>query len=126
MASYCLCKNDIEVLLHYKAYNHTVTDDSLAGLIQNAENWYDELGCLSYLLAQIFERKLYTINKCSAFIDLVYKIPEEMFLTIHEIDLDFISLMLRSIRNNQNSLEEDLLEFQIELMNYDWTRKLRL
>ena len=94
-------------------------------MIENAENWQDELGCLTYLFAMVLEGKGKDGGDCQRLIDLLYQLAERMYIYIQEFDLDFVEFMLRNVRSAGLSLEEELIDLQNRLREFRYEYALR-
>jgi len=117
---YCLNREELNQLIDFKAHSKEVELPDLALWIEASRNWEVELGCLNYLFAQILEKKTHEKQDCSGMIDLLYDSPEQMYLRIHECDHEFITYMLRFLREANVSLEEELVKLHSYMCEYKY------
>lgn len=115
---YCLNREELSQLIEFKARGKDVEVTDLAVWIEASRNWQVELGCLSYLFAQILEKKQHSNQDRSGMICLLYDLVDEMYLRIHECDYDFITYMLRFLHDSNLSLEEQLVELHNDMCEY--------
>ncbi|MCK4817531.1 hypothetical protein KA005_17315 [bacterium] len=123
----CLNKEEFEKLIDLKAKLNDLDEEDylLSIMIDNAENWQDKLVGLSYFLSQILERKLKKNIGCDSLIKLVYSLPDEMWFSIQEFDVNFIDYMMSCEHKPGLSLEERLIETQYDLDEYRYGRTFR-
>lgn len=123
----CLNKEEFEKIVDLKAKLNDLDEEDylLSIMIDNAENWQDKLVGLSYFLSQILERKLKKNIGCDSLIKLVYSLPDEMWFSIQEFDVNFIDYMMSCERISVLSLEERLIEVQYDLDEYRYGRTFR-
>jgi hypothetical protein len=119
---YCLNKEQLRQFVDFIANDLSIDDENLRLLVENAANWQDELGCLTYLFAMILERKGKQGEDCERLIGLFYRLTEQMYVDIQEFDYRFIEELLRNIRNKELSLEEELIEIQNHISEYRFKR----
>jgi len=122
---YCLNKEELRQLIELKANNVNIEDRNLQIRVENAENWQDELGALSYFFSHILERKHKCGENCQNLIKTFYHLEEMMFFRLQEFDWKFIEYMLKNLRGNSTSLEEKLIELQNNMSEYRYEHTLR-
>lgn len=122
---YCLNKEELRQLIELKANNVDIEDRSLQIWVENAENWQDELGALSYFFSHILERKYRFGENCQNLIEIFYHLEETMFFRLQEFDWKFIEYMLKHLRGDSISLEEELIELQNNISEYKYEQTLR-
>ncbi len=115
---YCLNREELSQLIDFKARGKEVESADLASWIEASHNWEVELGCLNYLLAQILEKKTHDDQDCSGMVCLLYDSLDQMYLRIHECDREFITYMLRFLRESNVSLEEELVRLHNYISEY--------
>jgi len=121
---YCLNKQQMTDFLDFIVFNKNMIDEELDIIVDGARIWQDELICFSYLFSMILEKKTKEGFDCHRYIDEIYKLPEELFLSIQEFDSDFIRYMMGNMRNDSLSLEEDLVQLQTRLSEYSYDRTI--
>jgi hypothetical protein len=122
---YCLNKHELKQFIEYKVDGSSISDDSLKIRIENAEYWQDEIGGLTYLFSQIVDRKVRGGEDCAAYIEILYRLQDEMAFQVHECDRQFIDFMLRNLRDSTLTLEEELVDIQSHLSRYEYRRAIR-
>lgn len=122
---HCLTKDELTELINLENNNSPIRNNELKTLVGNAESWMDELCALVYLFSQILESKSKKGEDCTKLIDLLYKLPDKLFLKLEEIDLAYINFMLRNVRIRSLTLEEELVEIENKLSNYEYAKTLR-
>jgi hypothetical protein len=122
---YCLNKDELKQLIEYKAEGANVNDESLKTLIENAECWLDEVGGLTYLFSHVLDKRVRSGQDCAAFIETLYTLEDSMSFQIHECDYEFVDFMLRNLRDDSLTLEEELVELQSHLSRNEYGRVIR-
>lgn len=117
---YCMNREELKQFLDFKISCQPIDNNELVHWITEADCWQDELSCLIYLFAQIIDRKNQEEKPCQKLIEFLYQLPEQMYLTIQEFDSEFIDNMLRHIRDNSLSLEEELVKFQDRISQHQY------
>jgi hypothetical protein len=121
---HCLSKGELEQLIDLLNSSSPVDDEYLSILIDDAKNWQEELGMLTYFVSQIIENKKASCD-CIQLIDLIYKIEEQIFVKLQECDSEYIDYMLKNVCDSHLSLEEELVDIQNRLSEYNYERTLR-
>ena len=122
---YCMNREELGQFIDFKASDKNVDNDELLNWIENASYWQDELGCLTYLFAQILEKKTKDGENCQKLIELFYQLPEQMYFSIQAFDSNYIEYMQQNVRNHRVSLEEDLVRLQNAMSEYQYEQTLR-
>ncbi len=121
----CLNRQELTELIALKSDDISVESDTLQSWINNAENWHFDISSLTYLLTKILERKTKEGEDCYKIINVIYDLERHMSFSIQEIDAGFVDYMLRNKRTLNISLEEDLVELQNNLTEYQYGKTLR-
>lgn len=122
---YCLNKVELRQLIGYMNRSNDIDDDYLRILIDNAENWQDELCCLNYIFSIILDRMVRNGMEGYDLIKILYEIDENMFFLIQEIDHNFIDFMIKNIRNPGLSLEDELIMLQNSIGDHRYESAVR-
>ncbi len=125
---YCLSKDELEKFIDYKLETHQVGDieDYLKTIIEQSENWQTEISILSYFFSQIIESKMKTKdNDVKKLINNLYELKEILRFLIQEFDYNFIEMMLRSERQENLSLEDNLIDLQNAIGNHEYKKIIR-
>jgi hypothetical protein len=123
---YCLDRQELTAFLEAKVLGKDVSNHSLTARIEDAENWQDELSVHTYLLCCVLERRLAHGQDCQVILDLIYLIPNEMFLRLQELDRSFVDFMLMHVRQSNNyTLEEELIYLETSLGQYKYEKAIR-
>jgi hypothetical protein len=123
--NHCLNRDELRKLIDFKVDDQIVEDESLKVLIENAIYWEDEIFGLNYFFSQILERKNKGGQDCLKLIEFFYALEDEMAFNIQEFDSTFIDYMLRNMRDQTLSLEDDLIRLQNNLSDYKYYGTLR-
>lgn len=118
-------KEELRELIDFKMCGKEVEIPDFKIWIDNSQNWQVELGCLSYLLSQILEKRAKKSKKCLSIIDLIYRMDEQLFFRIHECDYDFVKYMLRNLRHVDLSLEDELIMLHTRMCEHIYEQYLR-
>jgi hypothetical protein len=118
-------RDELRQFIDFKAKNKNIERYELLNWIDNAENWQDELSCLTYLFAQILEKTAKDGEDCQKLIELFYQLPEQMYFSIQAFEPNFVEYMLRNTRNRSRSLEDDLVGLQNTMSEYQYGQTLR-
>ncbi len=95
-------------------------DDSefkdLSLLLSQCELWENEVVLFPYFLSQTLERKAKIGEDCASIIKQVFGLPDTMWLSMQNFDIEFVKYMFRYLRDRDNlNLEEELIDVQRKL-----------
>lgn len=125
MSFCCLTKRELEELIMYKIKERSLYPNSEDKFFLSSQ-WNYQLGILILFLAQIIEKNNNPLDISNQdIINIIYCLPNEMYVEIQEIDQCFIDSLLRRVRQPSLTLEEELVENYTRLMNHDYTRIIR-
>jgi hypothetical protein len=123
---HCLNKEELKIVIEYKNGKIGLIDDEQLRIwLEGAESWQDEVCCLNYIFSQIIDREHQRGTNCNELIELLYKLGEEMFFTIQEIDYKYISELLRNVRRIELTLEEELILLQNKIGEHQYEHVIR-
>ncbi len=123
---HCLNKEELKLLIEYKNGKiGSIEDKQLRTLLEGAESWQDELCCLNYLFCQLIDREHQNGTNCAELIELLYKMEEELFFTIQEMDYKYVSELVRNIRCSGLTLEEELILLQNKIVEHQYVSLIR-
>lgn len=125
MKNYCLSRNQIYEFasIDFDHFELTKVSGEVDYLFDNARRWETQLTCLTYLLAHVIEAELkrgWSTDQAIKLVQRLYELQDSIWLTMQELDSDFISFMFRHIRSKEQTLEDCLLEIQLKLSNRDY------
>jgi hypothetical protein len=118
----CLTQGELAGLLDYKLRNNPIEEEILASRVALAENWTESLGAFTYLLSRILESRADEGIDCIEIVNCFYNLPDNMYLFIQELDFDFVSCMVRLVRNPALSIEDEIIQIQEEINNHYYVR----
>jgi hypothetical protein len=122
---YCLNKEELTLLLDHKLHGNNLKEEHLIDLIKASQNWTYNLGALNYCFAAILEHwKKNNIN-CETKIVGLYNLSTQMSLEIHEMNDNLIDHMIHNLPEKNLSLEENLIELQTNVAQYEYHKSLR-
>jgi hypothetical protein len=121
MDQYCFKREELSKFLEVEFGLPESSDVQIEILLNEWEDWRLELVCLSTLLSQVLE------NKQKQSVD-VYNILQDVFTLserrglfyVEEIDDIFIEYMLKSIRRDDVSIEDELVEIWRDLSEFKY------
>jgi hypothetical protein len=90
----------------------------LGEFISDCRSWGSELVCLSYFLSRSLERKEKAGDDCQVILKRAFELTSEMWLLIQQFDSKFIKYLFRHVRNQDESLEGDLIGIQQNLSQH--------
>jgi hypothetical protein len=122
---YCLNREELNQLIDCILDGDPISSENLQSRYDNALNWFDELYGLSYLFAQIIQRRMMNKEQCSEIIDLFYNLDTKCYFTIQECDQLYIEFMLRTVRDASLTLEDELIGVQNNFGDYRYDKALR-
>lgn len=122
---HCLTTQELRQLIDYTAKHSAIDDSQLLAQIEQAINWQLELSALAYLFSHILCGNIADGWDCPSLIRVFYRLEEQMYLHIQECDFKFVDYMLRNLRRQSLSLEEELVDFQNRLGEHRYERNLR-
>ncbi len=116
---HCLNRDELAKFIMSKTNQWKPEDEdkSLLLSIENSENWYVEISVLTYFLSKILEVNVKQNRLCSNIIEMIYELPDKMWLNIQEFSVDFVDYMLNHLRSSE-SLEDNLIELQNDISEY--------
>ena len=94
--------------------------------VEGSLAWEDQLVGLNYILTQILLSAKKRDADCQGMISLFYSLGDSSWFTIAECDLASIEDMLRTCRDPDLSLAEELLQLEYKRRSYDYENTLRL
>lgn len=116
---YCLDKDEVSKFLHFK-YGNKELDPELKHCIDNCEQWVGEISIINYFFSHFLESTQCTEDAKFDFIQGLYSLKSEMFVSIQEFDFDFLKAILLFEVNVKIPFDENLVNFQNRLKNYDF------
>ncbi|MEN6293837.1 MAG: hypothetical protein ABFC34_06690 [Methanobacterium sp.] len=122
----CLNQQELSLLLNHKIHKRPI-DNDLEFRCNLAEQWSQPIGVLTYLLARVLEENNIADKReeCVNYLETLYDLSEIMYIEVQEIDFAFISILLKTIRQPDLTIEEELVELHTTMMNHDYTRIIR-
>jgi len=116
---HCLSKAELDWLIDNN-WNPVEEEEYkiLGEIISDCKSWDSELVCLSYFLSRALERKEKAGDDCQVILKRTFDVSSEMWLLIQQFDLKFIKYLLRHVRNQEESLEVDLIGIQQNLSEH--------
>lgn len=112
MTYYCN-KNELKELLDYYFNNDAeFSHKDFKIAVDNSLNWQDMLYTFSYLFLQLIERHKKEGGDVHRYLELFYQLENYMWFKIQDFDRDFITFIMRTIRNEALSLEDEIIEAQ--------------
>jgi hypothetical protein len=121
----CLSQQELANLLEYKMEGCIIDEESLASRIALAESWTEPIGAITYLLARITESQGTKGYDCNPIIDCFYNMVDSMYFKIQELDPNFISCLVQTLRDSANTLEEELVDLQDKILNHNYAHIIR-
>lgn len=122
---YCLNKYELIILLNHLISGTEIKEDQLQQLIMDSQNWTCLIGVLNYTFCMVLEQNRKQQGNRSEKIHTLYNATDEMLLEIHEIDKPFINHMLNNLPQRSLSIEENLIDIQNDIGNYNYGNKVR-
>jgi len=113
-------KDELSQLIDFVVQGSAFQSPDFERWVESSRNWQIELGFLNYLFAQLLERKKHHHQECASLILLIYNLVDEMYICIHECNLDFVKYMMRSVRDSSISLEEQLVVLHNNMREYSY------
>lgn len=125
MINYCLSRNQIGEFasIDFAHFELTKVSGEVDYLFDNARRWETQLICLTYLLAHVIEAELkrgWSVDQATKLVQRLYELQDSIWLTMQEMDSEFIRFMFRHVRYKEQTLEECLMEIQSKLSNRDY------
>ncbi len=121
----CFNKQELLDLINCKLEKRVELEPTYDQLYLNAEEWRDEIGCLSYILSFIIEQKINNLENSKRVINFIYELKDKIFFTLQEIDSDFIDYLIRNLPDPELSLEDNLILIQQGYREYDYKTAIR-
>jgi hypothetical protein len=121
----CLTKAELRELIEARIADTAIEDESLRIWVNNAESWADELAGLNYFVSHILERKKKLGESTDSILDVFFDMDEHMAVVLQAFDFRFVDFMLRTVRNDTLSLEEQLIILQNDVGEYRYDKTLR-
>lgn len=121
--SYCLNRDELKLILDIKIHgqeNLSLMDERLQAILLDAEEWQDELCGLSYLFSKILLNSEKQNIDCQWLIDSFYSLTESMSFCTQGFDRKFIAYMLRSMRDSEIDLDENMVQIQKHLSQHTY------
>ncbi len=123
MRGYCLRKEELDCLIQVELEGKTLHQDDekqvvFQYLLDSWKNWDIEFICLVTILSQILERRLKQGVNAQSILEKVYSLPERTGLVIEECGDDFVTYMLKFARQDNLSMEENLVEIRNQLSEH--------
>ena len=115
---HCMNKSELNAFITFKTNGEPVNSRDLELRIESSHNWQVELGFLNYLFAQVLERKKREHLDCLEYIICLYELEERMYIRIHELDYRFIDYMTLFLRQDNLSLEDELVHLHINMCEF--------
>ncbi|MFA7418527.1 MAG: hypothetical protein WCZ90_02485 [Melioribacteraceae bacterium] len=121
----CLNKDELKQLLLHLEDDSITLPVSIEYWVKNANIWQDEVGGLSYFLSFIIEQIVDQGEDPDSTINLFYELPNQLYFSIDEFGEKFIEFLIKSLPDTELSLEDNLLQTNIDMRKYDFKRALR-
>jgi len=114
MRQYCLSREELARFLEIVVFgtaNFQTEEEQIRLLIEEWESWNLELVCLATLLSQSHDKQQNQDVDVYNILKRIYTLSDEKGLFfVEEIDERFIEYMLQDIRNDNLSIEDNLVE----------------
>jgi hypothetical protein len=114
MRQYCLSREELARFLEIVVFgtaNFQTEEEQIRLLIEEWESWNLELVCLATLLSQSLDKQQNQDVDVYNILKRIYTLSDEKGLFfVEEIDERFIEYMLQDIRNDNLSIEDNLVE----------------
>jgi hypothetical protein len=91
-----------------------------------ATNWQGVIYIVTYFVAIVLERKKKDGKDVVKIIDTLHSLPDTMFLSLLELDGDFIGFMLRHVNPETENIDSAVVELYQRWVEHDYSRDLRL
>ena len=124
--SYCFDKKEASVFIESKILQSNSDLELIKKRIDNAQDWVEEIVLLSYFLAIFFERKKTLSLSYAQIFQKLNNIINEMYICLQEFDVDYLDYLLKNVRDKSLNLEEELVELQNSLSDYNYAKTLRM
>ena len=125
MTNHCLNKQELQQFLEKVVDEKPITDPELDARVSLATIWQEQLGVLSYMVSHLLLRRKKSGEDALKLLDALYALDTTMWITIQEMDSEFVSFMLRNLSDSSIDLEEQLGTLQSRLMSFDYDSSLR-
>ena len=122
---HCLSKYELKEIINCKLRHESISDTSIIAMLEKAESWDLSLGCMTYLFSMIMEKYINDGVDISDMVDDFYFMENSIYIIIQEFDLNFIHHLIRNVRENSLTLEEELIRLQTNIGNYNYDKTLR-
>ncbi|PKO04071.1 MAG: hypothetical protein CVU41_18980 [Chloroflexi bacterium HGW-Chloroflexi-3] len=122
----CLDQTQLLNFLNYKFKNVIIEDEPLFFACDQAEQWINPISVLTYLFARILENEKFdNCDDLEAYLNTFYEFPNYLKLVIQEFDYKYITNLFKTVRNEEVSLEEQLVELQSDMTNNEYSNLIR-
>ena len=86
------------------------------------QKWEACLGAINYCFSMIIDANK---NLSAEMIETLYSEIDKRFLEIHELDLPLIDHMIKTMPSSSLSIEENLIDLQTDVYNYNYDKQIR-
>ncbi len=124
MDQHCLNREELSTFLEIilGTNNFQTEDEQMRFLVEEWESWNLELLCLATILSQFLNNKQkYSDINVHNILEIIYNLPNEKGLfSIEQIDENFITYMLKEVRNDDDNIEDNLIEIRRKMSEYKY------
>lgn len=122
---HCLSSTQLQELitLDLGGFSPSSEVNEIEYLVQCSINWEVELVYITYFLSHILEANLKLGTSHAAIlaqVDKLYGLREAMWLSIQEMDVEFVRFLFRRVRDRRESLETCLIITQTRLSEREY------
>jgi hypothetical protein len=121
----CLSQYELHELIEHKLAGLELFEEQLIKKIELAESWHEPIGVITYFLARIVENQYSENSNGRKVIDCIFCLPEVLYIEIQELDLKFITCLVKTLRNPGLTLEEELLDLNNNIMSHEYDKIIR-
>lgn len=119
----CLNTDQLRLLIKSLSDSLEPDDHELGMLFANCRDWSHEISVLTYLLTRCIDK--FSDQEHHEILDLFYKLPDLMYINIQELDRSFVEFMLKHQRDRDETMEEQLIQLQRLLREYNYHEQIR-
>lgn len=122
----CLDQNQLLHFLNYKFENVEIEDENLFFACNQAEQWINPISVLTYLFARILENKKFENSEdLHTYLNTFYEFSNSLNFVIQEFDYKYINNLFKLVRNEDLTLEDQLIELQSDMTNNEYSKLIR-
>jgi hypothetical protein len=121
-----LSKEQTHAFIECKCLDDTKNLRQIECELSSSLCWEESIYIIAYFAAIVIERKKKDGKDVKRIIQELYSMPEHMFLQLLPLDADFIDFMLKHVNPETDTVECTLIEMYQRLIEYDYSRTLRM